>query len=278
MVRSADEKRLHRLRPFFLMVVGLLICLAGVVHAAPPPTIASVASIPVVIGGTTYASTSGNITFVGTADPSAFVRLYNGTTEVGASVVDALGSWSIVVPGVAAGFRNYRAYSISYPTLVQQSATAAMCFDVAVPTGVTFNDSVLANNDPNYDFTVDNKIYYNVAAADALSGVASIHLQVATNSGFLTPVFDGLIATTSPYCFPGATASNTYFARIRAFDRAGNVSGWTAAATMTRVVQESMVLPSVPMLTTVGGKPANSGATLYFSAATLSVKGNSDPF
>jgi len=74
------------------MVVGLLICLAGVVHAAPPPTIASVASIPVVIGGTTYASTSGNITFVGTADPSAFVRLYNGTTEVGASVVDALGS------------------------------------------------------------------------------------------------------------------------------------------------------------------------------------------
>jgi len=62
-------------------------------------------------------------------------------------------------------------------------------------------------------------------AADALSGVASIRLQIATDPAFQSLVFDDVVApTSSSFSFNTAVAGQRLYGRIKVSDQAGNAA------------------------------------------------------
>lgn len=91
--------------------------------------------------------------------------------------------------------------------------------------------------------TGQGQVQVNYSANDDLSGVNSVRLQIATDSAFSQIVVDRQISASSTvYQVDGLPSSGALFARINATDNAGNVSSYSAAASIVSAVPQ-MIAP-----------------------------------
>jgi len=138
---------------------------------------------------------------------------------------------------------------------INQGGTWEAWSSLSTPVTVDTNKPVATLNDFVHTSTSAVKVSY--AAADDLSGVQNIHLQIATDAGFSNLAFNGEIpAGTGNYTVGNMPQSNNLYARISATDRAGNVSDFSA-------VKEISL--GAPVIVT----PAN-GSTVYQPKMTVS--------
>lgn len=126
---------------------------------------------------------------------------------------------------------------------------------LSTPITVDANEPVVALHD--FVHTSAGTVKVSYAATDDLSGIQSVHLQVATDAAFSNLVFDGEIpASTGNYSVGNMPQGNNLYARISAIDRAGNTSNFSE-------VKEISL--GAPVIVT----PAN-GATVYQPKVTVS--------
>lgn len=82
-----------------------------------------------------------------------------------------------------------------------------------------------------------NAVRFSYQSADALSGLASVQLQVASDADFATLLFDGEVALgNGDYTFGTAVPGQRVYGRLRSTDRAGNSAPWSAPV-------DALVLP-----------------------------------
>ncbi len=154
-------------------------------------------------------------------------------------------------------------------------ATKTVIVDRTGPTAVACTDNGPGNNDPDYRFSADTNVYFYWNATDTLSGVADVNIQVATDTTFLAPVFDGWIGNVNQYCFADGQHKVTYYARVRAKDRCGNTGDWGARSDGLMVFsKEAMRPPNIPTIATIASKPVVLGQTIYTNqTANLGITG-----
>jgi hypothetical protein len=96
--------------------------------------------------------------------------------------------------------------------------------DLNPPAGPdTFDDT----NTPNGDYDDDGTLVFTYTPPnDPESGLDDCYMQIDDASDFATPVFEGWIGTSGSHTWNGGTNGNTYYARVRCRDNAGNEGGY----------------------------------------------------
>jgi hypothetical protein len=113
---------------------------------------------------------------------------------------------------------------------------------------------------PAYDAHVTNKQLR--LEWEKVDDVDYYELQLDTSAAFLLPVID--VGRKNRYAPPTALAQSTYYWRVRAVDKAGNVSQWSAVQVFHLVAGNTALPTPVPTLAPVvpvpatGEKPGNT--------------------
>ncbi|MBP7632988.1 Ig-like domain repeat protein [Candidatus Ozemobacteraceae bacterium] len=154
-------------------------------------------------------------------------------------------------------------------------ATKTVIVDKTGPTAVACTDNGPGNNDPDYRFSADTNVYFYWNATDTLSGVTDVNIQIATAANFLAPIFDGWIGNVDQYCYTDGQHKATYYARVRAKDRCGNIGGWGASSDGLMVFsKEAMRPPNIPTIVSIASTPVVFGQNIYTNeTANLEITG-----
>lgn len=93
--------------------------------------------------------------------------------------------------------------------------------------------------EPQYTPGTSNMVSWNAVTdsgvAEAVSGLAGYDVQMSTDPGFsASPVIQSLSADATSATFVGLAPGQTYYYRVRAKDKAGNVSDWSEATSSTQ--------------------------------------------
>lgn len=154
-------------------------------------------------------------------------------------------------------------------------ATETVIVDRTGPTAVACTDNGPGNNDPDYRFSADTSVYFYWNATDTLSGVTDVNIQIATATNFLSPIFDDWIGNVNEYCFTDGRHRATYYARVRAKDRCGNIGDWGARSDGLMVFSmEAMRPPNIPTIGSIASMPVVFGQNIYTNkTANLEISG-----
>src|SRR5690606_28044670 len=74
----------------------------------------------------------------------------------------------------------------------------------------------------------EGAITWRYSATDALSGIDTVRLQVATDAEFQTLVFDAAVSASGRHDQVGAIAGQRLYARVNTTDKAGNAAPFSA--------------------------------------------------
>lgn len=108
--------------------------------------------------------------------------------------------------------------------------TDGITLDLVDPSAGATTDLVAGNNDPDHNVSSNSWIYFGFSHNDAVSGVADVHIQVATDAGFTQIATSTLLGSVvSPYLYKLGEDGKTYYARIRVRDKSGRYSDGTLA-------------------------------------------------
>jgi len=199
---------------------------------------------------------------IGTSEPNATVRIYEGSTLVGTGVADASGSWAITLTTtLGTGQHNFTAQATDAAgNNSQPSASFSLTIDTtppAVPVIVSVTDDVgnAATPITNGGLTNDNQ--------PTLSGTAEAGTTIKIYDG--TTLVGTVTATGGAWSYTPTLGDGQHSFTVTATDAAGNVSDPTAAF----VVNVDATAPTVPTITSIvddvgtvtgpiiGGSPTN---------------------
>lgn len=102
------------------------------------------------------------------------------------------------------------------------------------------------------------------AGSDSVSGIGSYDLRVGTRPG-LGNVFNGAVANVLSVSVNGANGQRLY-ARVRAVDRAGNASAWSASSDGILIDGAAPMAPGIP--TDAGAFTSSTAVRFAWTAAT----------
>ncbi len=152
--------------------------------------------------------------------------------------------------------------------------TDGIRLDLSDPIAGATTDNVAANNDPSEAASRDSKVYFGFSHSDAVSGVADVRMQIATDSAFTNIVFDSWLGSiVSPYAFNGGIDGSTYYARIKVKDVAGRESATFAASSNGIVVDMSAPVPVGPPFLINGGEASTATTTVWLSLNVVDPSG-----
>lgn len=190
---------------------------------------------------------------------------------------------SVIVSGPADGKYRFRvkahdadgnvgSYSINSLDLVVDTVAPSVipCVD---------NKSGHANTDPDETYSYDPNIYFYYTAIDDRSGPGEVQVQVSTTTADLSGlVEEPWVPVSSYYLFQDGKGFNTYYARVRVKDRAGNTGNWGSWSNgLTVVMTDATSSPNSPTIFKVGGKNAVSGIPVPLNfASNIVVEGISE--
>ncbi|HEY9072110.1 MAG TPA: hypothetical protein VIV61_17760 [Candidatus Ozemobacteraceae bacterium] len=156
------------------------------------------------------------------------------------------------------------------------TATQPLFIDRIAPPATNVTDNGIGNDDPDYMFSVDNNLYFYWSATDAESGVGDVNIQVSKSADFSQVVFDQWVGAVNEYCFTGGVHANTFYARVRVKDKAGNIGPWGGGSDGLYVNNPGSVTPpNAPTIIQAAGKPVLPGVAVSTNqTANISVRGN----
>jgi hypothetical protein len=103
--------------------------------------------------------------------------------------------------------------------------TDGISIDLTDPLSNATTDLAAGNNDPNHIISSDTYVYFEFTHSDAISGVTDVYVQIARDSGFTDVVKELYLGSAdTSYLFTEGVDGSTYYARIKARDRAGRES------------------------------------------------------
>ena len=106
--------------------------------------------------------------------------------------------------------------------------TDGIILDLVDPSVGATTDMFPNNNDPDHKISADSWIFFGFSHNDAVSGVADVHIQVATDVNFTQIVTSTLIGSAvNSYLYTLGEDGKTYYARIRVRDKSGRYSDGT---------------------------------------------------
>ncbi|GAB4272861.1 MAG: hypothetical protein Kow0029_12010 [Candidatus Rifleibacteriota bacterium] len=132
--------------------------------------------------------------------------------------------------------------------------------DTVAPPAADCSDIGPGNTDPDEHFSVDPNVYFYYSPSDDRSGVGDIQVQVSITPDTSGLVYEPWIGPLTPYIFPDGIGGNTYYARVRVKDRAGNIGPWGAWSNGIFVnITGAVTPPNAPTITKIHSKNAVPG-------------------
>lgn len=159
------------------------------------------------------------------------------------------GAYSYSVPAVDGStiFAQAR-YEDQAGNLSPYYKTNGITLDLSNPAAGATTDLVAGNNDIDHTVSADPNLYFSFIHSDAISGVANVRIQIASDSAFTliaTDVWTGGAALS--YWYKEGADFSTYWARIMVKDNAERVSTWGAPSDGIRVDMSAPADPSLNM-------------------------------
>ncbi|ADU70507.1 Ig-like domain repeat protein [Pantoea sp. At-9b] len=186
-------------------------------------------------GGTTNDSTP---LLTGTAEANAVVTIYDGTTVVGSTTVNASGDWSYNTPTLSNGTHTL---SVTVKDAAGNVSTASSTVTVSVDTHAPAASTLTITNDnatpnvtiPNGGSTNDN--------TPVLSGTAEVGSRVTISDGG-TVLGTVIVGAGGTWSYTTTTLiDGTHPLSVTVTDTAGNVSGTTSATVIVDTVAPAAV-------------------------------------
>ncbi len=147
--------------------------------------------------------------------------------------------------------------------------TDGITLDQTAPTANATTDIVGGNNDPNDEISIDTNLYFSFSHSDAVSGVADVRIQVATDNGFTAIATDVWLGTTvTSYLYKFGADGSTYYARILVKDNAGRESAFAARSNGIRV-DMSAPNPTTGKMFYINKKPGANLSELTTATETV---------
>lgn len=131
-----------------------------------------------------------------------------------------------------AGLQNGQSYRARIRGSINQGTTWEMWSSPSELITVDTTKPVVELN--QFSRVNDNAVRISYSSSDNLSGIATIHLQIANNPDFNKPIIDQDINLQSNNVqIDNVPAGGILYARLNALDKAGNSSGYTQASAIT---------------------------------------------
>ena len=106
--------------------------------------------------------------------------------------------------------------------------TDGITLDLVDPSAGATTDLVAGNNDPDHNVSSNSWIYFGFSHNDAVSQVADVLIQVATDAGFTQIATSTLLGSAvTSYLYKFGEDGKTYYARIKVKDFSGRCSDLT---------------------------------------------------
>ncbi|MBF0479019.1 MAG: fibronectin type III domain-containing protein [Candidatus Omnitrophica bacterium] len=236
---------------------------AGDTQAPTAPTTISLSTPTLNSLTLTWSGATDNVGVTGyrvdVSTNSAFTSMVTGYNNFDAGNVS-----NTTITGLIAGTAYYarvRAYdaagNISSNSSIANATTTADTQAPAAPATVTLSNPTASALTLSWNSSTDNV------------AVAGYKIDVSTNNTFTAMVtgYNNLDAgNVTSKSIAGLNASTTYYARVRAYDAAGNVSSNSSSVTGTTSSAADTQAPSAPTTVTLGS-PTSSTLTLSWSGA-----------
>ncbi|HOY67944.1 MAG TPA: discoidin domain-containing protein, partial [Candidatus Ozemobacteraceae bacterium] len=242
----------------------------------PPPAPAYVTPTPAFSNGNTTIvwPFTADIAGAGTMD-YLLEQSINGGAWVQIATTTAL-SWPLTALADGQHLFRVRARDNDGNIGAYVTATQPLFIDRVAPPATNVTDNGVGNDDPDYLFSVDNNLYFYWSATDAESGVGDVNIQVSKSADFTQIVFDQWVGAVNEYCFTGGVHANTFYARVRVKDKAGNIGPWGGGSDGLYVNNPGSVTPpNAPTIVQAAGKAVLPGVPISTNQTTnISVRGN----
>jgi len=102
--------------------------------------------------------------------------------------------------------------------------TDGITLDLNNPTAGATTDMVPGNNDRDHTISSDSWIYFGFGHSDAVSGVATVTIQIAPDPGFTVATYAILAGQPTSYVYKYGEDGKTYYARIMVQDKSDRFS------------------------------------------------------
>ncbi len=153
-----------------------------------------------------------------------------------------------------------------------------LVIDRVAPPAVACSDIGPGNTDPDEHFSVDSNVYFYFSPTDDRSGVDDCQVQVSVTPDTSGLVEEPWVGPSSPYIFMNGQNTQTYYARVRVKDKAGNIGNWGSWSNGIVVnITGAVTPPNAPTITKVDGKNAVPGVPVPTNKTTgITVQGLSE--